>query len=67
MATLTLAEFADSYEFFPCRGVVGDDCVAFPDSSDSELRRGFWSLADYAVSSVTGGSVWLVKRGSKVR
>jgi hypothetical protein len=40
-------------------------CGSIPEIFDNlEDRRGLFHLSDFAVSSVTGGSIWLVRRGS---
>lgn len=58
---LTLKEWSEIYCYNPCYHNVGDPVVVFP-CSTPEKEWGFWILSDYIVSSISGGSIWLVKK-----
>lgn len=49
-------------ELWPYRiNLHNNGCMWTPDSI-SDIRSLFWYLEDYKVSSVSGGSIWLVKK-----
>ena len=43
-------------------GAVPNAAVAVTPNGDNSLRSGAWSLEDYRVSAVQGGSIWFVRR-----
>ena len=59
----TLSAWLDSS---PVQGGFKDNpngkgqCYWLPDSVPDELRRELWNLADWRVSSVVGGAIWLM-------
>ncbi len=54
----TLSEWADANKI----GLIPyGECMTVPDQ-DYPHRSGLWALADYVVTSVTGGTIWLAPR-----
>jgi hypothetical protein len=58
---MTLAEFAPRWPYTIVRHSSG--AMVTPDA-DTPDRWRLWLLSDYVVSSVTGGSVWLIRRNA---
>jgi hypothetical protein len=60
---MTLEQWRNSYETHSTGRFHPKGAYVRPDSSDIEHGRTWlWALSDYLVSSVTGGSIWLVPR-----
>jgi hypothetical protein len=57
---MTLAEWAERSKYAPRKHASGAYHVPQVEPEDSQ--RLLWHLTDYLVSSVTGGSIWLVPR-----
>ena len=58
---LTLADWARTARYRPQHLSSGAACVS--DCGEAEdHRRKLWRLADYRVTSVTGGTIWLMSR-----
>lgn len=66
----TLAELLPSLDYAP--QALPSGAVVYPDSGwrNERQRAQLWQLRDYQVSSVSGGSIWLLPRdveGREVR
>lgn len=62
---MTLNEWSEIADRKPYQTLALPNVFWIPDTiqlQDSGMRSLLWSLSDYLVSSVTGGTIWLVKR-----
>ena len=57
---MTLNEWKQKWDYVVTTHSSG--AMVLPDDLVCGARSELWHLSDYVVSSVTGGSVWLIKR-----
>lgn len=63
---MTLKEWATDWPYTVQQHKLG--AMWTPDTADprvSHIRREAWRLSDYLVSSVSGGSIWFIRREEK--